>query len=441
MKRGTVFWLLLVGLVAVALRRRRPATAIPSIRDGPLGIKASFTLGDLGDVVITPTVAGFDTAVLLRDDLTDDQRSAIGTWVESGGTLLVADPSSSLHPGRVVGDTQTIFGEATVARGDCSIPPLSNLTRVDPSGGVLYDSDTATQSCFTRGDGAFVVADPRGDGWVVAVGGAGAFVNARLDSEDNAALAANIAVPHRARRVRAREPDGEGDKSPRISCRRVRMARAARRFVVFKLRRGRRLGRPVAEVRPVESPAPSWGRGNRAVGTPRSPPSGSDPDLHPRPRPAWPAGDPPPDVARRPRCRPAPRHVGEPSPGPSHHTRRTRQDRSAMSEVRTAVLRMQARAAGDEATVVGEPQAVPRAPGRQSWSQDTLTGLVAALLVREPCAAPGRAGSRRHCCRRSTSTSTQFTPDLMPSALGHHLLTRRGVPVPRGPTSRTCCSP
>ena len=79
---------------------------------------------------------------------------------------------------------------------------------------MLYDSAAATQSCFTRGDGAFVVADPRGDGWVVAVGGAGAFVNARLDSEDNAALAANIAVPrlgHTGRVPRAREPgDGRG---------------------------------------------------------------------------------------------------------------------------------------------------------------------------------------------------------------------------------------
>lgn len=266
MKRGTiVFWLLLaVGLVAVALAAGAPpddGDPLDPRATGPLGAKALvLTLGDLGgDVVITPTVDGFDTAVLLRDDLTEDQRSAIGTWVESGGTLLVADPSSSLHPGRVVGDTQTIFGEATVARGDCSIPPLSNLTRVDPSGGVLYDSDAATQSCFTRGDGAFVVADPRGEGWVVAVGGAGAFVNARLDSEDNAALAANIAVPRSGTRVafleRANPGTGEGDKSlSDLVPTRVRMALAQLliAFVVFALWRGRRLGRPVAEVQPVE---------------------------------------------------------------------------------------------------------------------------------------------------------------------------------------------
>ncbi len=266
MKRGTiVFWLLLaVGLVAVALAAGAPpddGDPLDPRATGPLGAKALvLTLGELGgDVVITPTVDGFDTAVLLRDDLTEDQRTAVTQWVESGGTLLVADPGSSLHPGRIVGDTQTIFGDTTIARGDCSIPPLEGLARVDPTGGVLYDSEAANESCFTRGDGAFVVADPRGDGWVVAVGGAGPFVNDRLDSEDNAALAANIAVPRRAHASRVLEPanpgTGDGDKSlADLVPTRVRMAlvQLLVAFVVFALWRGRRLGRPVPEVQPVE---------------------------------------------------------------------------------------------------------------------------------------------------------------------------------------------
>ena len=218
-----------------------------------------LTLGELGgDVHITPTVTGFDTAVLLRDDLTGQQRRAVDDWVTRGGTLLVADPSSSLHPGRIVGDTQTIFGEATVPRGECSILPLEQLSRVDPTGGVLYDRAAAVQSCFTRGDGAFVIAQPKGDGWVVAAGGAGAFVNDRLDSEDNAALAANILVPTEGTRVafleRANPATGEGDKSladlvptgVRLALGQLLVA-----FVVFALWRARRLGKPVAEVPPV----------------------------------------------------------------------------------------------------------------------------------------------------------------------------------------------
>jgi len=173
--------------------------------------------------------------------------------------LLVADPSSPLQPIAVSGRTQTIFGEATVARGSCTIPPLEHLDRVDPTGGVLFDGDVAHEACFTRPDGAFVVAQPRDAGWVVATGGAGPFVNDRLDSEDNAALAANILVPHEGARVafleRANPGTGEGDKSlADLVPTGVRMALAQLfiAFVVFALWRGRRLGRPVAEVSPVQ---------------------------------------------------------------------------------------------------------------------------------------------------------------------------------------------
>jgi hypothetical protein len=266
MKRNTiVFWLVLaVGLVLVALAAGAPPNdgkPLDPRATGPLGAKALvLTLGELGgDVQITPTVTGFDTAVLLRDDLTADQRDAVDDWVTRGGTLLVADPSSSLHPGHIVGDTQTIFGEATVPRGECSILPLEQLSRVDPTGGVLYDSGGAAQACFTRGAGAFVVAQPQGDGWIVATGGAGAFVNDRLDSEDNAALAANILVPTDGTRVafleRANPGTGEGDKTladliptgVRLALGQLLIA-----FAVFALWRARRLGRPVTEVPPVQ---------------------------------------------------------------------------------------------------------------------------------------------------------------------------------------------
>ena len=266
MKRNTiVFWLVLaVGLVLVALAAGAPpsdGTPLDPRATGPLGAKALvLTLGELGgDVQITPTVTGFDTAVLLRDDLTDDQRQSVDDWVTRGGTLLVADPSSSLHPGRIVGDTQTIFGEATVPRGDCSILPLEQLSRVDPTGGVLYDTAGAAQSCFTRASGAFVVAQPKGDGWVVATGGAGAFVNDRLDSEDNAALAANILVPAEGTRVafleRATPATGGGEKSLADLVPtgvRLALAQLLVAFVVFALWRARRLGKPVGEVPPVQ---------------------------------------------------------------------------------------------------------------------------------------------------------------------------------------------
>ncbi len=285
MKRSNViFWLLLgIGLVAVALAAGAPpddGEPLDPRATGPLGAKALvLTLAELGGQVVVTSDIGesFDTAVLLRDDLTDEQRTALTSWVERGGTLLVADPSSSLHAGDVVGDTQTIFGETTLARGECTIPPMEQLGRVDPTGGVLYDVEEATQSCFTRAGGAFVVADPVGEGWIVATGGAGAFVNARLDSEDNAALAANIVVPREGTRVRvprARQPGRRrrrqvalgprahaGPARARPAPRRVRGVRAVARAPARQARRGgaarrdrrlrarRRGGQPAAEVR------------------------------------------------------------------------------------------------------------------------------------------------------------------------------------------------
>ena len=83
-------------------------------------------------------------------------------------------------------------------------------------------------------------------------------MNDRLDSEDNAALAANILVPTEGTRVafleRSNPATGEGDKSladlvptgVRLALGQLLVA-----FVVFALWRARRLGKPVAEVPPV----------------------------------------------------------------------------------------------------------------------------------------------------------------------------------------------
>ncbi len=212
-RRSVLFWVLLaLALLAVALAAGAPpddGAPLDPRATGPLGAKGIvLTLEELGgDVSITARMGNdFDTALVLRDDLTEAQREEVTDWIGAGGTLLIADPGSSLHPGTIVGDTQTVFGDATLPRDDCTIPPLEELDRIDPSGGVLYDRDDGTQVCFTRGDGAFVIAVPQGAGWVVATGGAGTFVNARLASEDNAALAANVLVPEPGTRVAVLEP-------------------------------------------------------------------------------------------------------------------------------------------------------------------------------------------------------------------------------------------
>jgi hypothetical protein len=265
-RRSLLFWVVLAAaLLGVALAAGAPpddGAPLDPRATGPLGAKGLvLTLEELGGaVVITPRVGDdFDTALVLRDDLTQAQRDELGGWVEAGGTLLIADPGSSLHPGTIVGDTQTIFGDATLPRDECTIPPLEALVRIDPSGGVLYDRDDGAQTCFTRGDGAYVIAVTSGAGWIVATGGAGAFVNSRLASEDNAALAANVLVPEAGTRVavleRASAGAVEGDRSlADLVPDRVREAlvQLLVAFIVFALWKGRRLGRPVPEAQPVE---------------------------------------------------------------------------------------------------------------------------------------------------------------------------------------------
>ena len=182
MKRSTiVFWLLLaVGLVAGRSRRRRAARrrrSARSTRDGTArrqGARAHPRRP--GRRRRTSRRQSTDSTPPSCSATTSPTTSAAPSarWVESGGTLLVADPCSSLHPGRFVGDTQTIFGEATVATRRLLDPAALEPDAVSTRRAACSTTATpATQSCFTRGDGAFVVADPRGDGWVVAVGGAG----------------------------------------------------------------------------------------------------------------------------------------------------------------------------------------------------------------------------------------------------------------------------
>ena len=265
-RRSVLFWMLLaLALLAVALAAGAPpddGAPLDPRATGPLGAKGIvLTLEELGgDVSITARMGNdFDTALVLRDDLTEAQRDEVTDWIDGGGILLIADPGSSLHPGTIVGDTQTVFGDATLPRDDCTIPPLEELDRIDPTGGVLYDRDDGTQVCFTRGDGAFVIAVPQGAGWVVATGGAGTFVNARLASEDNAALAANVLVPVSGTRVavleRATAGAAEGDRSLADlvpDSVREALVQLLIAFALFALWKGRRLGRPVVETQPVQ---------------------------------------------------------------------------------------------------------------------------------------------------------------------------------------------
>ena len=138
------------------------------------------------------------------------------------------------------------------------MPALRAVRRVLVPNGRLLRVPDGGFGCFTEGSSssAFLVSAPVGRGRVVQLGGAGAFINARLGKVDNGLLAVTLLAPQRASRVAVLQPAvaGNGTRSladlvgPRVKLALLQLAIA---FTIVVLWRARRLGRPVLEAQPV----------------------------------------------------------------------------------------------------------------------------------------------------------------------------------------------
>jgi hypothetical protein len=271
-------WGPLVGLVAIVVAAglvlgpggRDDGPPLDPSSSGGLGTKALVeTLRALGarvDVTRSAPSPSHDTALLLADDLPDQRRRQIDAWVRAGGTLLVADPSSPLAPWERSGSTDVGLFPAQLEKR-CSLPALRGVGRVAAEGAGVYDPRRSSAGagrlgevarCYPRNDGWWLVAAAAGDGNVVAVGGAGSFVNRHLDDADNAALIAALLVPRPGASVaflRPPPPGATGRRSlaelvsPRVKSALWQLGIA---FAVLALWRARRLGRPVVEPQPVQ---------------------------------------------------------------------------------------------------------------------------------------------------------------------------------------------
>ncbi len=251
------------GLLAVALLGGRPSDGPPldPRSDGPLGTSALVSLLDeLGaDVEISVGLPedGDDVALLLADQLDEEQTDDVMAWVRRGGTLVVTDPSSSLTP-EVFGTSDPLVEPEDVERGICTIDALNGVEVVDGGAASRFDTGRGYASCLGSRDFAFVVATVEGDGDVIAIGGAAFATNDRLAEADNAVLAAAILVPESGLRVRFVDPPipaGGGDKtlyeliSDGVRRGGLQLGVA---FVLYAAWRAIRLGRPVHEGQPVE---------------------------------------------------------------------------------------------------------------------------------------------------------------------------------------------
>lgn len=264
-RRAWPYLVVALGVAALMLLAGRPRdTGLPldPTSAGPLGTRAAVdVLRALGaDVTLTPEppASSADTALLLVDAYDQAARADLLSWVEAGGVLVVADPFSELVD-EPVNSTQLLFTNPGIAR-DCDLPALAEVDRVTSPGGSVFSAPEGSTACFPRNDAFWLLATPRGEGTVVALGGAQGFTNVELGEADNAQLLVSLLAPDPASaRIAVLEtpPPGSGEQTlvdlvPDGAAGVGLQLLLA--FGVVVAWRARRFGAPVTEAAPVEVP-------------------------------------------------------------------------------------------------------------------------------------------------------------------------------------------
>jgi len=253
---GAVLLLILVVIALVAgdsdsSDSGPPLSPSSTAPDGTRGLV--LLLDGLGaDVRTGGRVPNDDAQVtlLLNDKLNGEDHDRILDWVSGGGTLVVADPSSSLSAPEA---DNSVFG--LIDRGTCSMPELADVNQLD----VRFSSTLSperTRSCFGDESRAFVTSAQKGKGHIVSVGNANVFTNELLDHADNSVLAARLLVPAEGTVIEMLDPNPPGSGRTTLSDLvpdRVFQAivQLGIAFILYALWRSRRVGQPVTEPQPV----------------------------------------------------------------------------------------------------------------------------------------------------------------------------------------------
>lgn len=273
MSRGMRAWVPLVALVILAILiavaggagGRDTGRPLDPTSTGELGTRALvLLLEEMGAAVSIsdrPPSGGAGVALLLADNLASEQVDELRRWVESGGTLVVADPFSEMAPilARESGGLfEEVEADAMLDR-DCDLAALRAVEQIEVPVPVAFDVPAGAIGCFPSGRGSFVVARAQGEGAVVAVAGPGLWINANLDHADNAVLAVSLLAPRPGGTVRFMEPPGPGEGRRSLTdlirpSVRSGLWQLVVAFGLFALWRARRLGQPVGEPRVVEVP-------------------------------------------------------------------------------------------------------------------------------------------------------------------------------------------
>jgi len=219
------------------------------------------TLRDLGvDVSVAPGAPSPRTTALLVlvDGMSDAQRHAISSWVDAGGTLVLADRDSPMNPYRSARPTILGLVQRDLDRR-CDVPALRQVSHVLVPQAALLKPRAPASGCFTSGADAWLVTEPQGRGNLVVLGGADPFTNDTLGDADNGLLAVTLLAPTRTANVQVLPlpaPGGGRKTLVDLVAANVKLAliQLLVAFVVYAWWRARRLGRPVIEAQPVEIP-------------------------------------------------------------------------------------------------------------------------------------------------------------------------------------------
>ncbi len=262
--RSWVLWaivaLAVVGSVVV-FGRQGPGAPLDPRSTKPNGAKALvYLLQDYGATVdltsAVPRPGSTDRVVVLVDHLSAVQHDALTDFVDAGGRLVVADPSSPLGLG---GDEGVdLRGVGTKLEPElCTVTALRTIDALEVTvGSASLPVQRGDTSCFGSRQRAYVVVHGDGDGTVVALGGATQWTNDLIDNAANAGLATMLLAPAAGGRVVVLSGDGAGGEKGLFDLvpNRVWFAigQVGMGFVVLALWRARRLGRVVVETQPVE---------------------------------------------------------------------------------------------------------------------------------------------------------------------------------------------
>lgn len=248
--------------------------AAPGVSDAPLsptstepgGTRAVVdTLSELGLTVRVGRPEpnpdrSVDSALVLIDDLDDDERAALEAQAADGATVVVTDPASPL--GADPSATAGRAGFEPSPQPSCPVAALAGIDWVQVSGAAFEPAPDET-GCFPLTHGAWLVVTPAGDGHVVSVGGSDWLTNAQLTRRDHAPLAAALLAPREDADVLIVEPRdvlagrGEGFAGlvalvPGWTW--AALAQLGMAAAIGIAWRARRLGRPVTEPQPVALP-------------------------------------------------------------------------------------------------------------------------------------------------------------------------------------------